>query len=1321
MLTLTIAWSIEVSLEAPELRLEAGRVLAAGALEGLEPGAPALPVIVRRVGLPEGALVEGVELVEVEEELVSDSFPVKTLEMPRVPGVPAPEVRPFQFKGRWPQSPVRLAYQGFSRGRGVAFLLFFPAASDGKRLWRVKRVKLKLRLRPAEAPKYPVSLRWAKVLEAISGSAAPPDRPVPRLDMLIITSSGLAPAFDSLVRWRRLQGYRVKVVSLEEAQAWPGTDLPDRIRNLIRFYAQNWGVELVLLGGDKTIIPHRIAYQPIGYPQYGDSVATDLYYACLDGSWDPDGDGLWGTYPEQIDFLPDVAVARLPVRTQEEVLNYFRKLKVYEMGRGVSGRALVHAADLFTTGDGAYYGRRVAQVLGTTLSVDSLYEAQLDHDITPDELLGKMSGAAVHFTISHGVWTRLLIDRSSGNSLRRTDALAARGTPTFSALVACFGNSPEASVGRALVLAPEGGSVGLFGSGKLDFADYGIFIADSVFSSLAEDNRAGVAYAMGVGKLAGLAACTKVWRHLIFAYNLLGDPALRVWISEPSKPRLSFAPAAHEGFEVKTEPYAVVSLSRGEEIAATRADETGTAKFAHLPLGEGKLELWVFAPGKKPYFTVIEAVESGKKLSVEIPSPAQPTPWDTSQLEVVVRNEGAFPARAVEVRLWLYGSAVGLTGEKTFQLVAGELEPGRAETLRVPVWFEPGEASAVALAYWDDVQAADTAGWVVPEPHVRIVGVRAEGNGLKVYFVNDGPTPAKDIWVKAGHLVALGGNLEPGRVGEVWLADASFPLEIKVGIGPKTYESLLVDGYSEPPVPNGVRVQPVPGGVLLTWDSSDAHYLVFVNGEPWELTEHASYTLQTDTSVKFQVAAVKNGMVGQPSPALTGEPGPRFGPFQPLYREEFASSEPVGADLTPEPGEELVLAGGDWVEVLSGRGERVARWREPGVLRLSPAVGDGRIWIATQEGVVVRDAHGRLLAQYRLPARPAQRLVLWDFDGDGELECAVQAANSRVYLLDDGQVIDKGPTRPSVPMAVAVWGSSWAALHFKGDTLLTLDGSRKFPTGLGVAGGEIATWDSLVFVAVDAGSTWFGVLDLAAGQWVCPPKLVSQKRYPRLALGDVNGDGTPEALVLAQDSAYALTVAGEVLAKAQGNFTKPVYADGAFLMGTSDGKLVAVGAPLGGFPLLVSLVGAPYSPTGFSAPPAEADPDGDGKLELVIPGTDGLMYSLDADFRSGWRGPRANPWNTGAYGLEMPGKLRLAARKSSKAAAKTITKDLVIVPLNESAGLVRYALYDPAGRRVAGGVAEVKGGKVAVSLSELPSGAYLLTVEDRVLRVVRLR
>ncbi len=1300
MLALTIAWSIEVGFEAPELRLEAGRALVAGALGGLEPGAPALPVLVRRLGLPEGAMVERVELIDAKYELVSDSFPVKTLGMPRIPGVPTPRVPEFRFKGRWPESPVRLAYQGFSRGKGVAFLLFFPAASDGKRLWRVKEARVRLVLKPVPAPEYSE----------------------PGFDILLLTSRKLAPAFEELIRWRQLQGYRVKLLTLDEVEAWPGADLPERIRNAIRYYAQEWGVRFVLLGGDKTVIPYRIAYQPIGYPQYGDSVATDLYYACLDGSWDPNGDGLWGTYPEEIDLLPDVAVARLPVRQPEEVLRYTRKLKAYEMGQGVHARALVHAADLFTTGDGAWYGRRVAQVLSVTYQVDSFYEAQLDHDITAGELLGKMAGAAVHFTISHGVWTRLLIDKSSGNSLTREEALEAEGTPTFSAVVACFGNSPEASVGRALVLAPEGGSVGLFGSGKLDFADYGTLIADSIFISLRDDPRAGAAYAEGLGKLAGLAGCTKVWRHLFFAYNLLGDPALRVWTSEPEDAYVDAPAFFSRELVVKTEPGAVVSLRAGSQVWSARADEAGVARIEGID-AEGEAELWVFAPGKRPYFRRIRGINGAQRLEARILSPKIPCPLDTCQVAAEVRNSGSLPARNISASLTLFGSAKPVGGAT--HLYVESLEPGEAETLRVSAAFEPGKAGAAVRASWNGGSVVDSALWDVKEPQLKFLGAKPEPKGLVLYIANWGKGAAKRVWVKAGNLVSLAGEILPGEIEKAFVP-VSPPVQISVGAGPKVYESLTLPELNPPPTPESLRVQAVPGGARLEWEPVGDAYIVLKDGVPFAYTKHAQFTYRGSEPAKLSVLAVKEGAAGEPSPAITASPGPGFGPFQPVYREEFKGSAPALGELDPSSkGEELVLAGNGWVEVLAGNGRSLARWQEPGVLGLAPAIGDAdgdgtfEIWLATADGVVVRDAAGRLLARYSLPAQPIQPVLLWDVDRDGAPEGLVKAQNSRLYLLDDGEAIDLGLTHPGAPAAVAQWRGGFAVVDLKRDTIRALDGSVKVTLGLPIPRAELAAWDSLVFVAVESGGTWFGVLDLAAGTWALEPRKISDKRYPKLVLGDASGDGTPEALIVAQDSVYLVDASGMVLAKAQAPFGYAVDAGRGFLLGTGDGFVLAL-PQLPGYPLQVNLNGASRSPLGFSAPLALGDLDGDGTLELVTPGTDGLVYSFNAELSSGWRGPRANRWNTGSWHAKLGDEPKAKLAKREKGFVQTLTRGELVLSV-PGKSRVRYSVYDAAGRRAAAGWAEARSGTARISLARLPSGAYLLSVEGRLIKVVKLR
>jgi len=50
------------------------------------------------------------------------------------------------------------------------------------------------------------------------------------------------------------------------------------------------------------------------------SIATDYYYACLDGNWNADGDNIWArrsfrdtaTKPTAVDLRPELRVGRVP-------------------------------------------------------------------------------------------------------------------------------------------------------------------------------------------------------------------------------------------------------------------------------------------------------------------------------------------------------------------------------------------------------------------------------------------------------------------------------------------------------------------------------------------------------------------------------------------------------------------------------------------------------------------------------------------------------------------------------------------------------------------------------------------------------------------------------------------------------------------------------------------------------------------------------------------------------------------------------------------------------------------------------------------------
>ncbi|MEW6557927.1 MAG: C25 family cysteine peptidase [Elusimicrobiota bacterium] len=144
---------------------------------------------------------------------------------------------------------------------------------------------------------------------------------------VIITNQLLEGDFHPLVDWKTKKGVRTKVVTREWIEVnYTGTDVPEKIRNFIIDAHSTWGTVWVLLGGDVSVIPTRIT------DPYVDSErpACDMYYACLDGNWNADGDANYGEPEDSVDMLAEVFVGRAPVEDAVEVGTFVNKVLTYE-------------------------------------------------------------------------------------------------------------------------------------------------------------------------------------------------------------------------------------------------------------------------------------------------------------------------------------------------------------------------------------------------------------------------------------------------------------------------------------------------------------------------------------------------------------------------------------------------------------------------------------------------------------------------------------------------------------------------------------------------------------------------------------------------------------------------------------------------------------------------------------------------------------------------------------------------------------------------------------------------------------------------------
>ena len=158
-------------------------------------------------------------------------------------------------------------------------------------------------------------------------------------DYVIITNAAMASAFTELADYHTRNGHQSKIVTVEEIRkTYSGRDLAEKIRNFIKDAYDTSGVRFVLLGGDadseSPIIPTRQLWVDSVTDDTTNWVASDNYYACLDGSYDENGNGIYGEPTDgfaggDIDYTYDVYVGRAPVDNYQEAANFVQKTLTY--------------------------------------------------------------------------------------------------------------------------------------------------------------------------------------------------------------------------------------------------------------------------------------------------------------------------------------------------------------------------------------------------------------------------------------------------------------------------------------------------------------------------------------------------------------------------------------------------------------------------------------------------------------------------------------------------------------------------------------------------------------------------------------------------------------------------------------------------------------------------------------------------------------------------------------------------------------------------------------------------------------------------------
>jgi hypothetical protein len=324
-------------------------------------------------------------------------------------------------------------------------------------------------------------------------------RPAPaNAEYLIVTDAPLTGAFERFAAWKRRHGVsaRVRTLGSIRRQFPNAADDAERIRLAIRdAYAH--GTRWVLLGGDTEVIPTRIVHSNF-FAQAGlpPDFPSDYYFACLDGTWNGDGDSFYGESEDSIDVIPEVIVGRAPARTPEEARIFVDKTIEYSEARAVppSQQTLFFAEVLLPEdwpGPPAHVFLDMAQLVESAmtdvLTVPGfdpvrLYENYTDSRYPPGALPETKASVLDHLTRSYplsvfagrgsaGVMSvgseRLGIDDVLGlESHRRLTNLFSFSSQTHDITVDC--------IGEAFLRSPHGGAVSSIGPSAVSFTFEGM-------------------------------------------------------------------------------------------------------------------------------------------------------------------------------------------------------------------------------------------------------------------------------------------------------------------------------------------------------------------------------------------------------------------------------------------------------------------------------------------------------------------------------------------------------------------------------------------------------------------------------------------------------------------------------------------------------------------------------------------------------------------------------------------------------------------------------------------------------------------------------
>jgi hypothetical protein len=641
-------------------------------------GEPALPVYPFHYRVPSDARVLGFRVLNEQWKTMGRGYlplPVQdAVRAGQAPRFRLPEGNGYRGGSWYPSEAVEYAGGGYMRGRRIEGFLVRPVRYDAQEgeLQYLKRleievdligggsppIEVKRALRPVEdgfdellsrLVRAEVGSSYSEWLgrkgvnlqrgSGLKGGFVPSTLPQTGgspVEYVIVTSERLKPEFETLAEWKTAKGVRAVVRTVEwiEANYPRGSDLAETIRFFLRDAYANWGTEWVLLGGDTDVVPIRYVKNTFNGP--GAEIPTDLYYSCLDGDWNDDGDESFGegyspvAAGDSVDLYPDLFIGRAPANTPQEAATFVDKVLRYERWPSVrdAARAIFFTEVIFPADwqgeppefDGCVFAESAENYLPPTMEVVKLYENTGNAacpggvEMTKEGVLDSLnSGFGIANHVGHGYINVMSV---GSDVLRIEDAFGLTNShmPTFMLAPNCDAGAVDYNcIAESFLFNPNGGASGFLGYAREDYPHTSKVYEDEWYKVVFSQgvSNAGKAHALSRVPFVPLCATDGVDRWTQMVNILLGDPEMPLWSARPESLTVSHSPQMELGstsFDVTVygggspiESVLVALEKTGDEYKVGFTNSFGVAALPFSPDSVGSFTVTATKRNYLPY------------------------------------------------------------------------------------------------------------------------------------------------------------------------------------------------------------------------------------------------------------------------------------------------------------------------------------------------------------------------------------------------------------------------------------------------------------------------------------------------------------------------------------------------------------------------------------------------------------------------------------------------------------------------------------------------------------------------------------------------